>query len=88
MGWPGAAVVYQDNTQPSTVGTKFSNFFTFFLYLFRLGHLGVFQKYMEFRNYLVASITWTEHTYLARRSTVIMKAVPLGRGPSIAHRLG
>ena len=29
-----------------------------------------------------------EHTYLAWRSTVITKAVPLGRGPSIAHRLG
>ena len=28
------------------------------------------------------------HTYLARRSTVIMKAVPPGRGSSIALRLG
>ena len=29
-----------------------------------------------------------EHTYLARRSTMIMKVVPLGWGLSIAHRLG
>ena len=33
---------------------------------------------------------WTivQHTYLARGLTVIMKAVPLGRGLSIAHRIG
>ena len=37
---------------------------------------------------LIVVLPLHKHTYLAWRSTVIMKAVPLGRGPSIAHRLG
>ena len=48
----------------------------------------VIQRHYENVFCLTAKHTKTHHTYLARRLTVIMKAVPLGWGPSIALRLG
>ena len=46
------------------------------------------QSALEIQIRRVRSDMNPQHTYLARRSTMIMKVVPLGWGLSIAHRLG
>ena len=62
---------------------EFRLIFCFICWLF-----GQHQLTFDIRILWVRIQTEGEHTYLARRSTMITKVVPLGWGLSIAHRLG
>ena len=89
IGW-GCSCCKHSNWKPNEMHMPFSKceLKSHICFLLLKSLFGFHQSALGFRIQQFRTDVNLEHTYLARRSTMIMKVVPLGWGLSIAHRLG